>query len=208
LCLPPYFIAIQAEGEEMRLFPTVLVISVASASAAERMEVLVCNSANLPQYLLTKAETEADYVFRSADIEVEWSGCENAVAPPHILPRFVIRLRNDVVPRFTGELSLHAMGRAFVSNGEGYIADVYYPAIQGLSEASEAGPASLIGYTIVHEIGHLLLGPGHRPQGIMRARWGQEEFLALAQRSLTFDKADRTRLGDRVRRIKAGLTTH
>jgi hypothetical protein len=207
LCLPPYFIAIQAEGEEMRLFPTVLVISVASASAAERMEILVCNSANLPQYLLTKAETEADLVFQPADIEVLWSGCENAVAPPRIMPRFVIRLRNDVAPRFTGELSLHAMGRAFVSNGEGYIADVYYPAIQVLSETSQAGPGSLLGYTIAHEIGHLLLGPGHRPRGIMRGRWGQDEFLALAQRSLSFDKTDQIRLGDRLRRIKAGITT-
>jgi hypothetical protein len=146
-----------------------------------------------------KAESEAVFVFRPADIVVGWPDCENSAAPAPGTPRFVIRLRDDLVPRFGGELSLHAMGRAFVSGGEGYIADVYYPAIQALSETSQPGVGSLIGYTIAHEIGHLLLGPEHRPRGIMRARWGQDELRALAQRSLGFDKADRVRLRERLR---------
>lgn len=190
----------------MRVLPILVVIlSVAGVSAAERMEVLICNSARLPEYLVTEAETEAGFVFRLADINVEWSGCQNAITQAHSAPRFVIRLRNDLVPRFGSELSLHAMGRAFVSDGKGYLADVYYPAVQAVSETSQAGMASLIGYTIAHEIGHLLLGPGHRRRGIMRGRWGQEELLALAQRSLGFDKTDRVRLRDRLRQTSSGL---
>ena len=184
----------------MRILPILAVIfCLANASAAERIEVVICNSAKLPEYFVRDAETEAGLVFRPADIVVEWSDCETAVTRAPGTPRFVIRLRSDLVPRFGGELSLHAMGRAFVSDGEGYIADVYYPAIQSLSETSQAGVGSLIGYTIAHEIGHLLLGPGHRPRGIMRARWGQDELRALAQRSLGFDKADRARLRERLR---------
>ena len=172
---------------------------VAGANAAERMEVLICNTAKLPEYLLKAAETEAGLVFQSADIDVEWSTCQNAATPAHGTTQFVIRLRSDVAPHLMGELSLHAVGRAFVSGGEGYIADVYYPAIEVLSETSQASRGSLIGYAMAHEIGHLLLGPGHRPRGIMRARWGQEELLALAQRSLGFDKTDRMRLRERLR---------
>ena len=176
-----------------------VIFSWANASAAERIEVVICNSAKLPEYLVKEAETEASFVFRPTDIVVGWSDCENAFMRSHDTPRFVIRLRDDLAPHFGGELSLHAMGRAFVSDGEGYVADVYYPAIQALSENSQAGVASLIGYTIAHEIGHLLLGPGHRLRGIMRARWGQDELRALAQRSLGFDKADRARLRERLR---------
>lgn len=178
--------------------------SAASLNAADRMEVMICNSAEVQDYVLTKAETEAGFVFQSAGIEVQWSACQNATLQKHDTPRFVIRLRGDLVPRFGGELSLHALGRAFVSDGEGYIADVYYPAVEALSKTSQAGTASLIGYTIAHEIGHLLLGPGHKPHGIMRARWSQDELFALAQRSLGFDKTDRMRLQDRLRQNSQG----
>jgi hypothetical protein len=170
--------------------------SAASLNAADRMEVMICNSAEVQDYVLTKAETEAGFVFQSAG--------QNATLQKHDTPRFVIRLRDDLVPRFGGELSLHALGRAFVSDGEGYIADVYYPAVEALSKTSQAGTASLIGYTIAHEIGHLLLGPGHKPHGIMRARWSQDELFALAQRSLGFDKTDRMRLQDRLRQNSQG----
>ena len=181
------------------------VFSVASVNAAERMEVLICNSAKLPGYLLTTAETEAGFVFQPAGIEVEWADCQSGLARTPSTTRFVIRLRNDLVPRFGGELSLHAMGRAFVSDGAGYIADVYYPSIRAMSEISPAGEGSLIGYTIAHEIGHLLLGAEHKPHGIMRARWDQDELLALAQHSLGFDKTDRIRLVDRLRQTKAAI---
>jgi hypothetical protein len=177
---------------------------VAGAGAAERMEVLICNSAGLPKYLLKAAETEAGLVFQKADIDVKWSDCQSGLAQPHDSPWFVIRLRGDRVPHFAGDLSLHAMGRAFVSEGEdhtreGYIADVYYRAVRVLSETTQTSMGSLIGYTMAHEIGHLLLGPGHRAHGIMRATWGQDELRGLSQRFLGFDKADQIRLREGLR---------
>jgi hypothetical protein len=186
------------------LFLTLGVFWVAGAAAAERMEVLICNTAGLPEYLLKAAETEAGLVFQKADIDVKWSDCQSGLAQPHDSPWFVIRLRADRVPHFAGELSLHAMGRAFVSEGtdhirEGYIADVYYQAIQALSNATQTDIGPLIGYTVAHEIGHLLLGPGHRARGIMRATWGEDELRAVSQRYLSFDKADQIRLREGLR---------
>jgi hypothetical protein len=188
----------------MRLLPVfVMSFALPGAGTAERMEIVICNSAALPPYVVTEAEKQAGFVFRSADIDVRWSGCETTAALNYTqnTARFLIRLRNDFVPRYGSELSLHSMGRAFVSGGEGYIADVYYPAIQELARNSQASESWLIGYTIAHEIGHLLLGPGHRLQGIMRANWGREEALALAQRWLGFDKTDQIRLRDRLRQV-------
>jgi hypothetical protein len=175
-----------------------------TAGAAERMELLMCNSAGVSEYVLARAETEAGLVFQKADIDVKWSDCQSGLAQPHDSPWFVIRLRADRVPHLMGELSLHAMGRAFVSESEdhvreGYIADVYYQAVRVLSETTQTGMAPLIGYTIAHEIGHLLLGPGHRAHGIMRATWGQDELRSLSQRYLGFDKEDRIGLREGLR---------
>jgi hypothetical protein len=175
-----------------------------TAGAAERMEVLICNPAGVSEYVLARAETEADIVFQKAEIDVKWSDCQSGLARPHDRPWFVIRLRADQVPQFAGDVSLHAMGRAFVSEGEdhireGYIADVYCRAVRALSESTQTDMAPLIAYTIAHEIGHLLLGPGHRAHGIMRATWGQDELRALSQRYLGFDKADQIRLREGLR---------
>jgi hypothetical protein len=41
-----------------------------------------------------------------------------------------------------------------------------------------------------HELGHLLMGPGHRANGIMRAAWGRKELEALHQRRLKFQQAE------------------
>jgi hypothetical protein len=153
---------------------------------------------------LKNAETEAGSVFQKADIDVKWSDCKSGLAQPHDSRWFLIRLRADRVPHFAGDLSLHAMGRAFVSEDEnhvreGYIADVYYRAVRVLSDTTQTSMGSLIGYTIAHEIGHLLLGPGHRAYGIMRAKWGQDELRAISQRFLGFDKADQIKLREGLR---------
>jgi hypothetical protein len=173
---------------------------VAGAGAAERMEVLVCNGARVPAYVLTAAEAEAGFVFQQADIDVKWSDCQSGLSRPHDSPWFVIRLRADRVQYSASDLALHAMGRAFMADGEGYIADVYYRPVKVMSENSQASMSSLIGYTMAHEIGHLLLGPGHRAHGIMRATWGEDELRAISQRFLGFDKAEQIRLHEGLRR--------
>jgi hypothetical protein len=187
----------------MRLISVGLLVMsfVAKLNASGRMEVSICNLGNLPEYLVGGAETEASFVFRSMDVEVVWLGCVSLSEGDRAAgtPRFIIRLRSDFTPSTAGSLSLHAMGLAFVSpGGEGYLADVYYPAIQALSMRSQAEESWLIGCTMAHEIGHLLLGPGHRLGSIMSARWGERETLAIAQRSLGFDRADRLRIQSRL----------
>ncbi len=191
----------------MRLTSLVFVLfSVARVDAGERMGITICNYANLPQYLVAEAEAETSFVFRSIDIEVLWSDCQSLPTRNRVdgVPWFIVRLRNDLVPRYGNELSLHAMGRAFVSTaGEGFLADVYYPAIKTLSESSHANQDALLGYTIAHEVGHLLLGPGHRPGGIMCARWSGKETGAISKRWLKFDLTDRVKIRSNLRLIHA-----
>ena len=44
----------------------------------------------------------------------------------------------------------------------------------------------VLAYAAAHEIGHLLLGDAHSPQGLMKATWGANDFLAMSQNDLHF----------------------
>jgi len=49
---------------------------------------------------------------------------------------------------------------------------------------------SVMPYAAAQEIGHLLLGPAHAAQGIMRAVWGNAELCAMERLMLTFSEGE------------------
>jgi hypothetical protein len=60
------------------------------------------------------------------------------------------------------------MGKAFVAGRYGgTVADVYLPAIRTTAEEHNADPRVVLGFVVAHELGHLLLGPGHTRDGVM-----------------------------------------
>jgi hypothetical protein len=187
----------------MRYFGMLLaVLAAADSFAGEKMGVAICGGAYLPRYVIDEAEREVSFVFQGAEIDVIWLDCEAATDPIRTdsHPKFIIRMRNDWIPRYAGTLSLHAMGRAFVSSeGDGYLADVYYPAVRDFAQVWQAKESWLVGYTIAHELGHLLLGPGHRAHGIMRTGWSTPEIQALSQRHLGFERSDQVRMREKLR---------
>jgi hypothetical protein len=56
-----------------------------------------------------------------------------------------------------------------------------------LAEQHGVDADELLGCVIAHELGHLLLGPGHVPGGVMQAHWSGNELDALRQRRLKFN---------------------
>jgi hypothetical protein len=99
------------------------------------------------------------------------------------------------VPKTVGPLSLDAMGKAWVpAGGAGDKADAYVRPVEDVADGQNLDAAVLLGYVIAHELGHLLIGPGHSADGVMRARWGRNEFQALRQRWLRFNRTDAERI--------------
>jgi predicted metalloprotease len=171
--------------------------SVGTLFSAERMNVSVCNQGHLPEALIAQAEAQADTVFRGMDVDVVWAKCQDEVASEDAERgvRFVIRLRNDKPPKTAGQASLDAMGRSYVSApGDGYMADIYYKAVQELAERHGTDEDGILGYVVAHELGHLLLGPGHSPHGIMHAPWNTADAMAVKQRGLKFTAAQQERI--------------
>ena len=177
----------------MRATVLCLILGSATTIAAQSLSVSVCNLGDMPESDLRRAESEATAVFRSAGVEILWRGCDDSPAPGE--HSITIRLRNDKPPVTTGSMSLDAMGRAFLGdNGHGYLADTYYQAVSDLAGRHQADAAVLLGFVIAHEIGHLLLGPGHVSDGVMRTGWNVSELQALRQRWLRFNQAESARI--------------
>jgi hypothetical protein len=157
--------------------------STVAAFAGERMDVTVCNVDHIPDTAIEHAENQAVYVFRAADVEIHWMSCGVELPTPdaRMRPGFIVRVLAGGPFAKADPVSLDPIGRAFMNaSGFGFLADAYYGAIRDV-KSLYPGVASdqLLGYTIVHELGHLLIGPGHRPNGIMRAAWSREEFEKL-----------------------------
>jgi hypothetical protein len=175
--------------------------------AGQRLEVTLCNLGNFSASLAADAKKVVAYVFSTMNIAVVWVGCEPSDGGKREdwRPPFTIRLLADGGPKYPGGLSLAAMGRAYVGpSGAGYLADVYKPALKSLAERTRTEEGQLLGYTIVHELGHLLIGPGHRPGGIMSASWGDKETFKIGKNWLVFDPKDRVRIRERLAQMEGG----
>jgi hypothetical protein len=171
-----------------------MLFSAVAACGGEHMRVAVCNIGELPALAIEHAETEAAYVFQSMGVEIQWTSCgaEVDAADARMRPDFIVRVRAGGKLPKAGDTSLEAMGRAFMNeDGTGNMADLYYGAIQQLTALYPvAGADQLMGYTMSHELGHLLIGAGHRPNGLMRAALSKKELDALSHRHLKFNEAE------------------
>lgn len=168
-------------------------------SAVERMTVSVCTRGSLDRKVVAGAEAAVTSLFDTVNIEVAWAKCDTGLEGSAAVRQhwYTVRLR-DGKPFITPEGALDTLGEAFLSEvSESYIVDVYYQSVRALAGTQEAEPALLLGYVIAHELGHLLLGPGHTPEGVMHAAWGRRDLEAIRQGRMRFTPAE----GARMRRV-------
>jgi len=179
----------------MRNALIIWLLSSAAAFAGENLRVAVCNVSQVPAAVVERAEAETTYVFRAMNVEVHWLGCgaEVGAADARMRPDFIVRIQLGGHITKAGPASLDAMGRAFMDDrGYGYMVDTYYDAIRNLAARFPyANDDQLLGYVVTHELGHLLIGTGHRPSGIMRASWGKGEMEELNKHHLKFNDWER-----------------
>jgi len=177
--------------------------SVELLTAGQHMNVSVCNPDGVGAAIVAQAKAETELVYRSAGVNIEWHDCEAFPPPAGVSDAwFVIRLRTGKPPVKVGSASLDVMGKAFVEEHGGYMADAYFQGVEATSEKHHGDPGVLLGFVMAHELGHLLLGAGHTPDGVMQAAWGQKQMDALRQRWLKFNNEG----AERVRRALEART--
>lgn len=165
--------------------------------ACEHLTVSVCTQGRLNDKTAIAAEAAAAALFHAVDIEIAWAKCEaglegDAATEQHW---FTMRLREGRPFVTPATSAFDTMGEAFLSlESAGYIADVYYEVVASVAAGQEVELPALLGYVIAHELGHLLLGPGHNAKGIMRAGWDLRDIQAIRQGCLKFSPAEGLRM--------------
>lgn len=165
----------------------------ASASAAGvigEVPVRVYDSTGLEAAPRRHALDTARAVLGRAGVTVAWQACDRLRPAPACT--FDIR-RGELVLRIVagdgtaaaGAAALRSpvsrltLGEAFVdrATGSGVLATIYVDRVAALSEVAASDAATLLGYAIAHEIGHLLLGTtAHGTSGLMRPVWSRDEI--------------------------------
>jgi len=175
------------------------VSSVELLAAGQPIRVAVCNVGGVSEPDLSRAKAEAELVYRNAGASIIWGNCDAFQGSwfPARAPTFLLRLSNDKPSPTVGPAALDVMGEAFVEQGDsGNTAEAYLRAIRAKAELYHTDAGVLLGFVLAHELGHLLLGPGHTPDGLMQAVWGRKQIDALRQRRFGFSPqcAERIRL--------------
>jgi hypothetical protein len=129
---------------------------------------------------LHRATAVTSATLERAGVQPVWVNCVALPRPPRCAAslepgELIVRFR----PSPQESTWALVLGNAMVDPDvhQGTVATVYPDRVEALSQASQTSAARLLGRTMAHEIGHLLLGhSNHSKHGIMRARWTAVEL--------------------------------
>lgn len=177
-------------------------VHAARGTAAPHLVLRIYDTSGTDQKEMNLARSTVHTVFNRAGIDVAWldcthpspgvnPGCDHAVGTTETIIRIIAG-----GSRQTGR----TLGYSF---GDGHrnsacLATVLADRVDDVARRAQAEMGTLLGYVIVHEVGHILLGSDlHSPIGLMRADWSDYEIRRnwLIDWSLTRGDAKQLRLG-------------
>ena len=135
-------------------------------------------AAQLDPRVLLEAKAIAVDLFRHAGITLHWS-CGLPDAARDDSEPIIVELAGDGPVGSRQEVL--GLARPYAKRGTRII--VFYNRI--------APRSSLLGYVLVHEIGHVLSGvAGHTRTGIMRAHWSKADLFLIATHRMMLSRED------------------
>jgi hypothetical protein len=143
------------------------------------VKVRVYRSPEVTSEVLNAALDVAKATFAAASVGVAWKVCGPAECqtPPLPAERLVRLVRSPTGAR--GDT--RCLGEALIDSerGTGVLATVFVDRVLSLVRHLDLDHSTLLGRTIAHEIGHLLLATStHSPSGLMRELWSPKELQA------------------------------
>ena len=161
------------------------------ALAKPGITIRVLNPARVPAKTLRKAEQVAAAILDAAGVGVTWLECP---CVPDLGPNeFWLHLLKDrpaPKDRTTKQLHGDASGFAVLVPGRDRAASyagVIWPAVEEAAVGLDSQVSNLLGATVAHEIGHILLGSkAHARSGIMCSRFRSADMRLAASGQLRF----------------------
>jgi hypothetical protein len=157
----------------------------------------------VPDRQFRTAKHVAGDILQRAGVRIDWIAC-TVVAPQEACA--TVPGPADLILRITsGSQKGQILGQAYVDTirGGGAMATLYGDRIAKLAQEAKLDGGTLLGRTLAHEIGHLLLGTtAHPTHGLMRGSWSAGELRRRAADDWVFsrDEADemRRRVAERL----------
>jgi hypothetical protein len=135
-----------------------------------------------PTPVLLLAEARAAGMFSSSGLRIEWHG---KTPDGGQVPTGAIAIR--LIPQTPVGFLPRAL--AFTRPFEGVHITVFWDRIQQATRS--APPAVVLAHVLVHEITHILQGVDrHSDSGVMKARWSDKDYAAMAWKTLPFTPED------------------
>jgi hypothetical protein len=185
--------------------------------------VFVYDYTRLDPTVLTGAQEVAAAIFKRAGLETAWIYCPVSPAELEKYPAcnqelrttdFGLRLLTaNMAERLSGADDGDVLGfaRPCPDSERGCVATIFYPRVEERASEVDAPMTRILGQAIVHELGHLLLGPGHSSSGIMQGIWSHGTLKFMGWNRLLFTPKQSGQLrADVARRIEQErkLTAH
>jgi hypothetical protein len=170
------------------------------------------NQAQVPIGLLRLAVGKVTSVFRETGIQITWEQ-SSFVAPEcqegdvgteasclsSDKPYCIVRLVRRKPAGFPDTL-----GFALPFAQTGVQVSIFYDRVEASSWSFSTDQSVILGYTMAHEIGHVLLRSSeHSPSGLMQSRWNQATWHKAAHGWLSFSPEQAERMVTRLQTSRA-----
>jgi len=161
------------------------------------------DAVGMPPADLRTAVLTAETALHSGSVRPAWVVCPPAGATPADNSTGCTGLphESDLLVRIVRApdplVSTDTLGFAAVDTaaGRGTLATVFADRIARTAARAGINGATLVGYAMAHEIGHLLLGTdAHAPRGLMRAAWTLPEMTRRLPTDWRFSRSDAAQL--------------
>jgi hypothetical protein len=152
-------------------------------------------------------------IIADAGIHAAWHDCTGDAQQPACTPsrrgrELIIRIMAAPAPGTApgggttetgavGGTLRSTLGSAVIdpATGVGSLATIYMDRIAALAQRTDVAPGAIVGLTMAHEVGHLLLGtPTHGRTGLMREVWTDRELVLGRHADWLFAPSDRQML--------------
>jgi hypothetical protein len=143
----------------------------------------------------------AEDALSTASVGIAWTLCgpgECLTPAPAALKVRIVQSRDD------SQRDSQHLGQALIDSqsGTGVLATVFIDRTRRLADHLGIDHRVLLGRTIAHELGHLLLAtPTHGNSGLMREVWSRDELLGTRHSDWVFDPLDAAAIRDRLARL-------
>ena len=169
-----------------------------SAANPPRLTIRVWDRIQLNSQSLNHAKAVVETVYARIGLDIVWVHCGTEQTPENLPCQF---------PSGSGDISLRiirlskadglrwrslACGVAAPREAGSGIVYIFYDRVEAALARSKRRTSLelFFGITMAHEIGHLLLPPGHSLKGIMRARLDEEDWKLAEIGRLTFHRQE------------------